>query len=185
MALQNMADNAEVVAEAWRVLRPGGFFQFSIPHPCFFTRMYRVELGHDGHAVSVHVGGYFDPPWGEEVDWKFVSPGVFETRSRTHPRRDDTARRFLRALSRGLRLPAYGRTPSRKSEPDGRTFATFRERRYSRTLGDWLGLLLETGFTLERVVEPCPSDDAVRKHPELTLGRHQAFALIVRSRKPS
>ena len=37
MSLQDIADQESAVVEASRVVRPGGFFQFSITHPCFQT----------------------------------------------------------------------------------------------------------------------------------------------------
>ncbi|MDQ4126507.1 MAG: class I SAM-dependent methyltransferase, partial [Actinomycetota bacterium] len=37
MSLMDIPETERVLAEAFRVLRPGGFFQFSISHPCFDT----------------------------------------------------------------------------------------------------------------------------------------------------
>jgi ubiquinone/menaquinone biosynthesis C-methylase UbiE len=37
MSFMDIPETAWVLAEAYRVLRPGGFLQFSITHPCFDT----------------------------------------------------------------------------------------------------------------------------------------------------
>ena len=37
MSLMDMPSPERAIAEAFRVLRPGGFLQFSITHPCFDT----------------------------------------------------------------------------------------------------------------------------------------------------
>jgi ubiquinone/menaquinone biosynthesis C-methylase UbiE len=37
MSLMDIPETDRVLAEVFRVLRPGGFFQFSIEHPCFAT----------------------------------------------------------------------------------------------------------------------------------------------------
>ena len=37
MSFMDIPETGRVLAEAWRVLKPGGFLQFSISHPCFDT----------------------------------------------------------------------------------------------------------------------------------------------------
>ena len=37
MSLMDMPEVERVLAEVFRVVRPGGFLQFSIEHPCFTT----------------------------------------------------------------------------------------------------------------------------------------------------
>jgi ubiquinone/menaquinone biosynthesis C-methylase UbiE len=37
MSLMDIPETERVLAEIFRVLRPGGFLQFSISHPCFET----------------------------------------------------------------------------------------------------------------------------------------------------
>lgn len=60
----------------------------------------------------------------------------------------------------------------------------FRVPRFSRTLSDWLNLLVDAGFALERFGEPCPSDEAVRERPRLQNAQVFALFLHVRARKP-
>ncbi len=59
----------------------------------------------------------------------------------------------------------------------------FRIPRFTRTLSDWMNLLLETGFLLERFDEPRASDDVVARHPNLYDTQIVAYFLIVRCRR--
>ena len=61
----------------------------------------------------------------------------------------------------------------------------FRVPRFARTLSEWLNLLVETGFVLERFGEPYPSDEAVRERPGLQDAQIVAYFLHVRVRKPA
>jgi ubiquinone/menaquinone biosynthesis C-methylase UbiE len=60
----------------------------------------------------------------------------------------------------------------------------FRLPHFSRTLSQWLNLLIETGFLLERVEEPWPSDEVVAAHPDLQDAQVVSYFLHLRVRKP-
>jgi hypothetical protein len=47
-----------------------------------------------------------------------------------------------------------------------------------------LNLLLDSGFVLERLGEPSPSDEAVREQPVLQDAQVVPYFLHVRARKP-
>ena len=59
MSLMDMPDQARALAEAARVLRPGGFLQFSILHPCFAPPHRRVVRDPAGRTLAIEVGRYF------------------------------------------------------------------------------------------------------------------------------
>ena len=61
----------------------------------------------------------------------------------------------------------------------------FRVPRFTRTLNQWLNLLIEAGFVLEEFGEPYPSDEAIREYPRLQSARVVAFFLHIRARKPA
>lgn len=143
MSLMDIPETNRALAEAHRVIKPGGFLQFSITHPCFDTPHRRNLRGEDGMTYAVEVGDYFRNLNGEITEWQF---GAAPPEAR-----------------RGL--PKF-RTP-----------------RFTRTVSQWLNLLIETGFALERVEEPRPSDETVRECPEVQDAQVVAYFLHVRVRK--
>jgi len=60
MSLMDMPDQARALAEAARVLRPGGFLQFSILHPCFVPPHRRVVRDAAGRTLAIEVARYFE-----------------------------------------------------------------------------------------------------------------------------
>ena len=71
MSLMEFPETEQALAEAFRVLRPGGFLQFSIMHPCFDTPHRRKVHGPDGRACAIEIGRYFEDPEGEVLEWTF------------------------------------------------------------------------------------------------------------------
>jgi hypothetical protein len=63
-------------------------------------------------------------------------------------------------------------------------FRPFRIPRFTRTLGEWLNLVIDAGFVLDRLAEPRPSDETVRAYPKLQDAQVVAYSLHVRARKP-
>ena len=60
----------------------------------------------------------------------------------------------------------------------------FRIPRFTRTLSEWLNLLIEKGFVLEEFCEPYPDDKTLERYPEEYASRIIPYFLIVRCRKP-
>ncbi len=144
MSFMDVAETDRVLAEAFRVLRPGGFLQFSISHPCFNTPHRRNLRDGMGITYAIEVGEYFRELNGEHEEWIFKS-----------------APSALRA-----NLPKF-KTP-----------------RFTRTLSSWMNLLIDTGFVIERIHEPRPSDEVVRTYPALQDAQVVAYFLHLRVRKP-
>lgn len=80
MSMMDVGDPVKGMAEAARVLCPGGFFQFSILHPCFAPPYRKVLRDENGDATAVAVADYFKVgPHVEE--WYFSQVGEEEKRS--------------------------------------------------------------------------------------------------------
>jgi len=144
MSFMDIPETDQVLAEARRVLKPGGFLQFSISHPCFDTLHRRNLRDAHGLTYAIEVGDYFRNLDGEIDEWLFGAAPLH--------------------VKQGL--PKF-KTP-----------------RFTRTISQWLNLLINTGFQLERVAEPRPSDATVRACPDMQDAQVVAYFLHIRVRKP-
>ncbi|MBI4749724.1 MAG: methyltransferase domain-containing protein [Acidobacteria bacterium] len=144
MSFMDIPEIATVLSEAYRILKPGGFLQFSISHPCFTTRHRKNLRGEDGITYAIEVGKYFHPLNGEIDEWIFSAA----------------------PLSVKAGLPKF-KIPT-----------------FTHTLSEWINLLIETGFVIERLEEPRPDDETVRIFPSLQDAQVVSYFLHVRVRKP-
>jgi len=114
MSFMDIPETDQVIAEAYRVLKPGGFLQFSITHPCYDTP-YRVNLrGEDGLTYAIEVGDYFHNLEGKITKWLFSA--TLEEEKRGLPLFKTP--RFTRTLSQWLNaLIEAGFTIERFGEP--------------------------------------------------------------------
>jgi hypothetical protein len=60
----------------------------------------------------------------------------------------------------------------------------FKVPRFTRTLSQWLNLVIGKGFLLERVEEPRPDDETARECSNIQDAQVVAYFLHVRARKP-
>ena len=77
-------------------------------------------------------------------------------------------------------MALYGRAAAGK-----KGLRKFRIPRFTRTLSQWLNLLTDTGFLLERMEEPRPSDETVAACPALQDAQVVSYFLHLRVRKPA
>jgi len=145
MSFMDVPETDRVLAEAFRVLKPGGFLQISIAHPCFDTPHRRNLRDSNKKTYAIEVGDYFRGRDGEIDEWLFKAAPL--------------------EVKHGLRK--------------------FRIPRFSRTLSQWLNLVIESGFLLERIEEPRPSDETVAACPDLQDAQVVSYFLHLRVRKPA
>ncbi|RJP73936.1 MAG: SAM-dependent methyltransferase [Candidatus Abyssobacteria bacterium SURF_17] len=69
MSLMDTPDHEKVIREIWRIIKPGGSFQFSITHPCFQTPRWKWIYDESGKKVAIECGDYFFPPEHEVEEW--------------------------------------------------------------------------------------------------------------------
>lgn len=144
MSFMDIAETGDVLAEAYRVLKPGGFLQFSISHPCFNTPHRRNLRDERGQTYAIEVGRYFENQEGDIEEWVFSA--------------------------------------APPEEKEG--WPPFRVPRFTRTVSQWLNGLIETGFVIERLAEPRPSDETVCRCPNVQDAQVVAYFLHIRGRKP-
>jgi len=100
MSMMDMADHSAALCETARVLRPGGFLQFSLLHPCFAPPHRHVLRELNGTTRAIEVGGYFDATDGR-IDTFWFENLPREERHKTEPFR---VPRFHRTLSEWIHL---------------------------------------------------------------------------------
>ncbi|PZM81640.1 MAG: SAM-dependent methyltransferase [Candidatus Melainabacteria bacterium] len=71
MAMMDMPDIPVAAGEVFRVLKPGGFFQFSICHPCFQTSLFEWTRDENGEPTGLICGDYFHEEMEKILEWTF------------------------------------------------------------------------------------------------------------------
>lgn len=78
MSFMDVPETQKVLSEAYRILKPGGFLQFSISHPCFNTPFRKNMRDVTGRTYAVAVGEYFQNLNGQPDEWTFNSAPAAE-----------------------------------------------------------------------------------------------------------
>jgi len=71
MSFMDIPDTAALLGEVWRALKPGGFLQFSISHPCFDLPLRKNLRDVEGRTYAFEIGGYFQHAEGNVAEWLF------------------------------------------------------------------------------------------------------------------
>ncbi len=143
MSFMNIPEIDLALRQAHRVLRPGGFFQFSIEHPCFATPHRRNLRNEEGLTYAIEVGEYFRNLQGDVIEWTFNSAPM-EIREK---------------------------------------LSKFKTPHFTRTISQWFNLIIDSGFVIERIEEPYPSDKTVHSCPDMQDAQIVAYFLHIRARK--
>ncbi|MFW9875980.1 MAG: class I SAM-dependent methyltransferase [Candidatus Thorarchaeota archaeon] len=145
MSIMDMAESEKALSEVFRVIKQGGFFQFSISHPFIANTGFEWIRNEDGKKIGFIIRNYFKQFNGEIDEWIF------------------------------------GAAPKEISEK----MKKFKIPRFTRTLSDWLNLLIEKGFILEEFCEPYADDETLKKYPQEYDSRIIPYFLLIRCRKPN
>jgi ubiquinone/menaquinone biosynthesis C-methylase UbiE len=100
MSVMDMPDHRRVLGEVFRVLAPGGFFQLSLPHPCFQTPLLEWLRDETGRKRAVACGDYYRELDGEIEEWTFGAA----LRAGVTPERKFRSPRFTHTLSTWLNM---------------------------------------------------------------------------------
>jgi SAM-dependent methyltransferase len=71
MSFMDIPETDKVISEAYRVLKPSGFLQFSISHPCFQPGRWKWILDEKGNRSAMACGDYFSYQDGAIDEWMF------------------------------------------------------------------------------------------------------------------
>ena len=71
MSFMDIPETDKAIKEAWRVLKPGAFLQFSILHPCFFTPKLGWIRDENSKKIAMKCGDYFSELRGGIDQWIF------------------------------------------------------------------------------------------------------------------
>ncbi len=100
MSLMDISDNEQALYEAFRVIKPNGFFQFSITHPCFTISALGWVTNDEGKRTGLIVSDYFKKYEGEIEEWIFGAA----PKDMTNKMKKFKIPRFTRILSEWLNL---------------------------------------------------------------------------------
>ena len=87
---------------------------------------------------------------------------------------------YFKKLNGELEEWIFGAAPEELTEK----MRKFRIPRFTRTLSEWLNLLMEKGFIFEEFCEPYLDDETLKRYPEEYASRIIPYFLIIRCRKP-
>jgi SAM-dependent methyltransferase len=111
MSLMDVPESDQALREAARVLKGGGFLQFSICHPCTTTPHRRLIRDRAGRERALEIARYFEPV--ERVDEWIFTGAPPEVRKALPPLRTPYFHRTLSwwlnaVIDAGLRLERVG-----------------------------------------------------------------------------
>lgn len=142
MTLMDMADLEGAFREIFRVLKPGGFLQFNILHPCYDLPLRKKVTDENGEEIGYTVGGYFNGSV-TMYEWCFSN-----------------APQEIRSSMENFKVPAK-----------------------HRTLSQWVNMMIDTGFVIEKFDEPYATDEEIAACPAVRDTRILGYFLHVRVRK--
>lgn len=144
VSLMDMKEVEKVILETLRVLKPGGFFQFSITHPCFWSGSMEWIFDKRGNKSALACKDYFDPDCENEFEeWVFDGVEHHQLKDRQY----------------------------------------FKSYNLKRTLSEWVNMLTDVGYHIDKFHEPKPTSEAIQKYPAIAGSSIVPYFLIIRCSK--
>ena len=157
-----------------------------------------VELPFKDESFDFSMGtmSFMDIPEYEKVikeAYRVTKPGGFLQFSVTHPcfnlgnewvldkngkRRGKVISVYFDKTEGLIEEWTFGANPNRDKE------IPFKVPRFDYTLSEWINTCIETGWILEKICEPNPTDELLEKDPSFWTERIIALFIIYRMRKP-
>lgn len=134
MAMIDVSNPKKVLKEVYRILKPKGFFQFSIIHPCFTPPHAKHIRKGKRKTIAREVGKYYQTGKCENI---------FYTRGNE--------------IKKSIR--------------------------FHWTLSEWLNLIIESKFNIEKVNEPYANKAILKKCPHSEHTKNVPDIIIIRCRK--
>jgi SAM-dependent methyltransferase len=135
-----------------------------------------------------------DFPGAMRAIYRVLKPGGTLTFSQIHPCfitkglswiRDEAGRETGLTVARYFDATAWVEHWNFKSAAESAQAEPFAVPRFDLTLSDYINAVIDAGFTLRRIMEPRPTEDACRKFPWLQRWRdHAPLFFYVRAQKP-
>ncbi|MEN8127660.1 MAG: class I SAM-dependent methyltransferase [Planctomycetota bacterium] len=147
MALMDMPNYTGCIREISRVIKPNGYFQFSIVHPCSMTRSWKWLGDETNPKQYMRISNYFS----------LMKP----------EKEDEISEWYFSGIDAEIRNKA----------------TKFRVPDFYRTLSEYFNALVNSGFIVNKLVEPFADENSAKHFPGIAETRNIPYFLVFQCNK--